>query len=62
MPFFSIKLRLQKGYFDGMFIAEDEHVSSFVGHVHEKTKHVIPPNCQILIILTDSPIFHVVIF
>ncbi|XP_062340253.1 uncharacterized protein LOC134038726 [Osmerus eperlanus] len=31
---------LEKGYFDGMFIEEDEHVSSFVGHVHEKTKHV----------------------
>ena len=61
MPFFSIQLRLEKGYFDGMFIAEDEHVSSFVEHVHEKTKHVIPP------LLSDfnytaSPILHVVIF
>ncbi|XP_051738605.1 uncharacterized protein LOC127506293 isoform X3 [Ctenopharyngodon idella] len=29
----------EKGYFDGTFIMKDEDVSSFVGYVHEKTKH-----------------------
>ncbi|KAG1930575.1 uncharacterized protein LOC120461172 [Pimephales promelas] len=29
----------EKGYFDGTFIMKDDDVSSFVGYVHEKTKH-----------------------
>lgn len=41
---FSIKLRTEKGYFDGEFIMKDGDVSSFVEYVHEKTKHVITLN------------------
>jgi len=41
---FSINLRTEKGYFDGTFIMKDDDVSSFVGYVHEKTKHVITFN------------------
>lgn len=40
---FCIKLKTEKGYFDGTFIMKDNDVSSFVEYVYEKTKHVNNP-------------------